>query len=94
MKTVVCWVCGCTNSSAANRCCRCAWEFRDADFFASLEDVEEQRYLERRDLARARWTEFHRYDQSPREGAFPVEPGIIYAGATSSQELPIGGGLL
>jgi hypothetical protein len=92
--TVVCGICGRSADSEENRCGRCGWEFRDMDFFDSLNDLEEERYLGRRDLARARWKEFGRYDASPREGSLSADGTIVQVAPTSSAEVAIGGGLL
>jgi hypothetical protein len=92
--TLVCQVCGYSTDSEENRCCRCGWEFRDVDFLDSLHGLEEERYLRRRDLARARWKEFRRYDASPREGSALADGTTVRVAPTSSAEVAIGGGLL
>jgi len=94
MKTLVCSVCEHGNYKEMIRCSRCAWELRDSEFLDSLKDLEEERYLGRRDLVRARWKEFHQYDQTPRRESFPAEGTIIRGAATTPDDLAIGGGLL
>ncbi len=91
---LVCQVCGHSADSEENRCSRCGWEYRDADFFGSLHSLEEESYLRRRDLARARWKEFRRYDASPREGSALADGTIVRVAPTSSAEVAIGGSLL
>jgi hypothetical protein len=90
----VCQVCGHGADSAESRCCRCGWEFHDVDFFDSLHGLEEERYRRRRDLARARWKEFRRYDASPQEGSALADGTIVQVAPTSSAEVAIGGSLL
>jgi hypothetical protein len=94
MKTVVCSVCKYATNPEIVRCGRCGWELRDAQFFGSLTDIEEESYFWRRELARARWKEYRRYDQSPRRGALPAVGTNIQRGPTSSGDLAIGGRLL
>lgn len=93
MKTLVCWVCAYNTDPDVIRCGRCGWELRDPEFLGSLKGLEEQRYLQRRDLARARWKKFRGYDQSPRRRSLTAY-GRIALGATSSQPVAIGGRLL
>lgn len=90
---LVCEICG-SSSDSEVRCARCGWEFRDQEFLGSLNDLEEERYLRRRDLARARWKELRRYDGSPRKGASLADGTIVQVAATSSAEVAIGGSLL
>ncbi len=94
MKTLVCWVCEYSTDPEMIRCGRCGWEFRDSEFLDSLKGLERERYLCRRDLARARWKEFRGYDQSPRKGSFTAQGTIVRGGPTSSRDIPIGGRLL
>lgn len=94
MKTMMCWVCEYRTDPEMVRCGRCGWEFRHAEFLDSLTGLERERYLRRRDLARARWREFHGYDQSPRKGSFTAQGTIVRGGPTSSRGLAIGGRLL
>ncbi len=93
MKTVVCCVCEYSTDPEMIRCGRCGWELRDSEFLDSLKGLEEERYLWRRDLARARWKELRGYDQSPRKGSFTAH-GTVVRGPTSSGDLAIGGRLL
>jgi hypothetical protein len=90
----VCEVCENNSVSADSRCSRCGWELRDQEFLDSLNGLEEERYLRRRDLARARWKEFRRYDASPREGSSVANGMIIRVAPSSSAEVAIGGSLL
>jgi hypothetical protein len=95
MKTLVaCEVCGYSNSPGIIRCSLCAWEIRGPEFLGSLTDLEAERYLERRDLVRARWEELHKYDQTPLRGSYPVPWSIIRGAGTTPDDLAIGGGLL
>ncbi len=94
MKTLVCWVCEYNTDPDMIRCGRCGWELRDPEFLGSLKGLEEERYLRRRDLARARWKKFRGYDQSPRRGSFTTQGTIVGGAATSSKPLAIGGRLL
>ena len=94
MITVACEICGRSTDPEENRCGRCGWEVHDADFLDSLNDLEKERYLSRRDLARARWKEFGRYDASPREGSFLADGTVVQVAPTSSSEVAIGGNLL
>jgi hypothetical protein len=94
MKAAVCWVCEYSLDPDMIRCGRCGWEFRDSEFLDSLEGLEEERYLRRRDLARARWKELRGYDQSPRKGSFTAQGTMVRGGPTSSGDLAIGGRLL
>jgi hypothetical protein len=95
MKTLVaCEVCGYSNPPEIIRCSRCAWEIRGPEFFGSLTDLETERYLERRDLVRARWEEMHKYDQTPLRGSYPAEWSIIRGAGTTPDNLAIGSGLL
>lgn len=94
MIALICDICGYSNDSEQNRCGRCGWEFRDSAFFDSLNDLEEKRYLGRKDLVRARWQEFRRYDASPRAGSFFADGTIVQVAPTSSAEVAIGGSLL
>ncbi len=94
MITLVCEVCGDSSDSERARCGRCGWELRDSEFLGSLEDLEEERYLGRRDLVRVRWKELGQYDQTPRRGSRPAEGTIIRGAATTPDDLAIGGGLL
>lgn len=94
MIIVVCDICGSSSDSRENRCGRCGWEFRDVDFLGSLNDLEKERYLGRRELARARWKEFGRYDASPRSGSVLADGTIVQVAPTSSAEVAIGGTLL
>jgi hypothetical protein len=94
MKAMVCRVCEYNTDPAMARCGRCGWELRDSEFFDSLKGPEQERYLRRRDLARARWNEFRGYDQSPRKGSFTAQGTMVRGGPTSSGDLPIGGRLL
>jgi hypothetical protein len=92
--TLICEVCGCSSDSEKTRCSQCGWEFRDQEFYDSLRDLEQESYLRRRDLARARWKELRRFDGSPREGSSLADGTIVQVAATSSAEVAIGGGLL
>lgn len=94
MKTQACDVCGYSDDRAMIRCLRCAWEIRGPEFLDSLRALEKERYLGRRDLVRARWKEFHQYDQTPRRASFPAERKIIRGAGTTADNLAIGGGLL
>jgi len=91
---LICEICGDSSDSEEIRCGRCGWEFRDQEFYDSLHDLEQERYLRRRDLARARWLEFRRFDGSPRKGSYLADGTIVQVAATSSAEVAIGGGLL
>lgn len=93
MRTLVCSVCEHSNNQGTIRCARCAWELRNPEFPDSLQGLEKERYLRRRDLVRARWREFHQYDQTPRRESIPAEATKIPA-ATTPKDLAIGGGLL
>jgi hypothetical protein len=94
MEAMSCLVCGWANEPGAARCEKCGWEIADLDFLRSLTGLELTRYQERRELARSRWTELRRYDQSPRRDACPEESLTVEAGGTSSLEMAIGGSLL
>jgi len=94
MNTLVCSVCDHSNYQEMVRCTQCAWEFRSSRFHDSLSDLEQERYLGRRDLVRVRWKEFHQYDQTPEKRSLPAEGKIVQGAATTPRDLAIGGGLL
>jgi hypothetical protein len=94
MRTLVCSVCEHSNNRGMIRCGRCAWELHNPEFSDSLPGLEKASYLRRRDLVRARWREFHQYDQTPRRKSIPAETTKVQAAATTAKDLAIGGGLL
>ncbi len=71
-RTHCCAVCSGKLSSHSDRCPVCRWPSVDVSGTNCLTDRELASYRARLELARSRWRELGRYDQSPRQLRIPV----------------------